>query len=67
MTGMDYIKKLTLYDQAKKSLKKFKGGPSGENSPSSGAAIKLEPAFLAEHEEALYSAGYVRQTGWRGQ
>ena len=25
-------------------------------------SIKLEPAFLAEHEEALLAAGYIKQT-----
>ena len=80
LTGMDYGNRATLYDQAKKSLTKFKGDnvstsnsqPSGA---SGGAAIKLEPAYLAEHEEALLAAGYVHQRNqyrggrggsWRG-
>jgi hypothetical protein len=75
LTGMDFSQKATLYDQAKKSLRKFKGELGGGESSTSGggAAIKLEPAFLAENEEALWAAGYVKQGrrsrgggGWRG-
>lgn len=65
MTGMNYDKKSTLYEQARKSLRKFKGD-SGGNSSSTTAAIKLEPAFLSEHEEALWAAGYVYR-GYRGR
>lgn len=58
LTGMNYENKATLYEEAKKALKKFKGevveGVTG-NTP----IIKLEPAFLAENEEALLAAGYV--------
>ena len=65
LTGMDFTKKDTLYTQAKESLKKFLG-----EHPTGGAcagmmapvAIKLEPAFLAENEEALIAAGYVHQS-----
>lgn len=75
LTGMDYKVKNTLYDQTKKSLKKFLGdgsfkaaggshpavfGASGGTGTSAG--IKLEPAFLAEHEEALYAAGFTRRS-----
>ena len=50
--------------KAMKSLKRFKGeqarggckGKGGDNS-----AIKLEPASLAENEEALYTKGYVKR------
>ena len=68
LTGMDYSKKDTLYDQCKKSLRKFKGGAAMSNSVTSGAtpAIKLEPAFLAQHEDVLWSAGYARRGGSRG-
>jgi len=59
LTGMNYDQKDTLYDEAKKSLKKFKG--EGGSSPTQGAAaIKLEPTYLAENEEALMAAGYVK-------
>jgi transposase InsO family protein len=60
LTGMDYTKKDTLYDQAKTSLKKFKG----EHSVAvGGTAVKLEPTFLAENEEALAAAGFYRYSG----
>ena len=55
LTGMDYEERDTLYEQAKRSLKKFKGDEiKSEN-------IKFEPAFLAENEEALMAAGYVKR------
>ena len=57
LTGMNYDSKRTLYKGAKKSLKKFKG--DSESNSSSGA-FKLEPTFLAENEEALLAAGYVK-------
>jgi hypothetical protein len=61
LTGMDYAMKDELYDQAKKSLLKFKGEQgTGCDSGVVDTAIKLEPAFLAQHEEALVAAGYVR-------
>lgn len=60
LTGMNYANKSTLYEEAMNSLKKFKGDlTTGNGSSSSG--IKLEPAFLAENEEALLAAGYVKQ------
>lgn len=61
LTGMDYSMKATLYDQAKKSLKKFKGDQA-VGGDSKNIAIKLEPAYLAEHEEALMAAGYIHQS-----
>ena len=60
LTGMNYSNKETLYEEAKQSLKKFKGGVT-EVSASLGPSIKLEPTFLAENEEALLAAGYVKQ------
>ena len=63
LTGMDYSQKATLYEQAQKSLKKFKSGAASEQ-PS--GAIRLEPAFLAENEEALMAAGYYRKSSQRG-
>lgn len=59
LTGMNYQNKATLYDEAKSSLKKFKG--EGGDAKSEGASIKLEPTFLAENEEALWAAGYVKR------
>ena len=62
LTGMNYDNKKTLYEEAQKSLKKFKGD---RESNSSSGAFKLEPTFLAENEEALLAAGYVK--GKRGK
>ena len=61
LTGMSYDNKETLYEEAKKSLKKFKG--SDGESGNSGSNIKMEPAFLAANEEALLAAGYTRTRG----
>ena len=63
LTGIDFSKKSTLFEQAKRSLKKFKGEQAGGSGDvaAMGQAIKLEPAFLAENEEALAAAGYYRQ------
>ena len=54
LTGMNFENKLTLYEEAKASLKKFQGDKmcTKENQ-----AIKLEPAYLAENEEVLLAAG----------
>ena len=60
LTGMNYEQKSTLYEEAKSSLKKFKGDDGGQQEKS---AIKLEPAYLAENEEALLAAGYVKAKG----
>jgi hypothetical protein len=68
---MNFADKDNLYDQAKNSLKKFLGDhPTGGARGSSAAApvaIKLEPAFFVENEEALYAAGYVHQSKFRGR
>ena len=40
-TGMNYEQKSTLYEEAKSSLKKFKGDDAGQKEKS---AVKLEPA-----------------------
>lgn len=60
LTGMNFENKETLYEEAKKSLKKFKGETCEGHSSSTPMSIKLEPAFLAENEEALMAAGYAR-------
>ena len=60
LTGMNYDNKGTLYEEAKKSLKKIKGGDSV-----SSASVKLEPAYFTDNEETLLAAGYVR--GKRGK
>ena len=54
---MNYDNKSTLYEEAKASLKKFRGDGSAQKEKSS---IKLEPAYLAQNEEALLAAGYVK-------
>ena len=46
---MNYENKETLYEEAKKSLKNFKG--SDGESCNSGSSIKMEPAFLAANQE----------------
>ena len=52
LSGINFDKKDNLFEQAKKSLKKFKGDlASGDDSGS--AAIKLEPAFVAAPENVL--------------
>ena len=66
LTGMNYDNKKTLYEEAKKSLKKFKGNEN--ESLNNHASIKLEPAFLAANEEALLAAGYSKtRRKWRSQ
>ncbi|KAK6191221.1 hypothetical protein SNE40_002957 [Patella caerulea] len=62
LTGMHYENKELLYEEAKKSLKKFKSETILDKSSSSAPepSIKLEPAFLAENEEALLAAGYTK-------
>ncbi|XP_053390667.1 uncharacterized protein LOC128553511 [Mercenaria mercenaria] len=66
LTGMNYENKKTLYEEAKKSLKKFKGNEN-ESLHNQASSIKLEPALLAANEEALLAAGYSKLRGaYRG-
>ena len=60
LTGMNYADKKSLYGAAKSSLQKFKGSVA-EGQASSTSAIKLEPTFLAQQEEALAAAGYIKR------
>lgn len=60
LTGMNYENKGTLYEEAKKSLKKFKGEIVEGGASAKVPSIKLEPAFLAQNEEALLAAGYIK-------
>lgn len=46
-----------MYKEAKSSLKKFKGDEGAQREKSS---IELKPAYLAENEEALLAAGFVK-------
>ena len=57
LTGMNFEEQDKLYDQAKASLKKFMSEFNSKND----TAVKFDPAFLAEHEEALWAAGYVKK------
>ena len=61
LSGMDYSKKTELFKQSKASLRKFIGEQAVgiKGGESSSPAIKLE-TFVAEHEEALVSAGWQR-------
>ena len=63
LTGMNFENKAYLYEEAKSSLKKFKGDAiharDNEN-----VNIKLEPAYLAENEDILLAAGYVKNNAF---
>ncbi|CAC5372113.1 unnamed protein product [Mytilus coruscus] len=59
LTRMNYENKLILYEEAKRSLKKFKG--EGGRVKDISQSIKIEPTFLAENEEALWAAGYAKR------
>ena len=61
LTAVDYSQKDRLYDRMKCALQKFQGGQIF-GSGSLSQAVKLEPAFLAENEEALFAAGYVKKS-----
>ncbi len=63
LTGMDYSKKDDLYEQAKRSLPKFNGeqlGGGKRGGDKAGAAIKLEPVFFTNEEEA-FAAGLIKR------
>ena len=70
LTAVDYAQKDKMYDQTKAALRKFKGGQAtpgcltGTTATGSTQPIKLEPAFIAEHEEALMAAGYVKKNAF---
>ena len=57
LTDMNFDNKTNLYEAAKASLKKLKGD---ERRMSEHLAIKFEQSYLAENEESLLTAGYVR-------
>lgn len=65
LTGMDYSEKDTLYDQAKKSLLKFKGHQGGtlENEKS----IAIEPTLVTEHDALMTNGSYKNFSYGRGQ
>lgn len=63
-TGMNFEQRDHLFEQAKKALLKFKGQSTESSKPSCLSAanvpVKLEPAWLAQHEDALVAAGYSK-------
>ena len=63
LTGMNFDNKAYLYEEAKSSLKKFKGDAiharDNEN-----VNIKLEPAYLVNNEDILLAAGYVKNNAF---
>ena len=63
LSGINCDKKEDLFDQAKKSLKKFKGDiATGDNVSGSTAAVKLEPAFVTTtQEEGLTTSAHLSQ------
>ena len=65
LLGINFDKKEDLFDQARKSLKKFKGDlATGDNVSGSTAAVKLEPASVTTaQEEALATSVHLNQRG----
>ena len=56
LTAVDYTKKNELFDQMKSALRKFFGEQSVPiNEITEGAAVKLEPTFIGDSNEVLYS------------
>ena len=55
LTGMDYSKKDTLYEQAKKSLQKF-DGDQVSNKSSINKSFKLDPTYLIENKGRFISS-----------
>ena len=66
LTGMNYDEANTLYEQAKKTLKKYKGDPAATKN-STNTATKSDAAYLAKNEEVLLAAGYIRKPSIRQQ
>ena len=60
LTGMNYDEANTLYQQGKKCLKKYKGDQASTKNTTN-TAMKLDAAYLAENEEVLLAAGYIRK------
>ena len=55
LTGMDYSKKDTSYEQAKKSLQKF-DGDQVSNKSSINKSFKLDPTYLIENKGHFISS-----------
>lgn len=66
LTGMDYEKKDTLYEQAQKSLKKFKGGGCSGAGSGSASAIKVEPTFVTNFSDRRKSFNASGNKYFRG-
>lgn len=71
LSGIDFDKKTTLFDQAKRALRKFKGDLCTEASTNS---LKLEPVFESTCKEECNATwhqrggrGYGRGHGWQGK
>ena len=64
MAGINYEDRSSLYEQAVKSLKKFKGDLEVSKGP---YCVKLEPAYLAGNKNALLAAGFVKPKSYRQQ
>ena len=61
LTGMNYDNKATLYEEAKKSLKKFKGDANIRGTETT--AVKFEPAYFTNNQETAFVAGSSRGRG----
>ena len=64
LAGINYEDRSSLYEQAVKSLKKFKGDLEVSKGP---YCVKLEPAYLAGNKNALLAAGFVKRESYRQQ
>ena len=63
LSGLDYSQKDQMFKHAKSSLRKFKGdygGISGTGGQSTCSSIKVEPAFITEHEDVFLAAGWTK-------
>ena len=60
LSGINYDEANTLYEQAKKSLKKYKGDQVATKNTID-TVTKLDAAYLAENEEVLLAARYIRK------
>ena len=62
LTGIKYDSKNMLYDQAKKSPRKFKEDNVSSEYKINQHIIKIEPPYLAENEDVVLVAGYVHRS-----
>ena len=63
LTGMNFNKKAYLYEEAKSSLKKFKGDDVHARG-NKNVSVKIEPAYSTENEHILLAAGYVKNNAF---